>query len=119
MLVHPHLHLHSVRHTQRPVVVFFLLAAACWWQAVLQATSTEVRISPNKVRIGGIEFELSGQLWIRAVLLLPEIVLLWMELTRRKSSGDFLNKAKPLVFYCICLFNLLPLVCGLSPEFDG
>ena len=58
----------------RCTVVFFLLAAACWWQAVLQAMLTKARISPNKVRTGSIELGLSGQPWIWVFLRLLDVV---------------------------------------------
>ena len=45
----------------RRAVAFFLVAAVRRWQAELHATSTEARISPNKVRTGSFELGFSSQ----------------------------------------------------------
>ena len=74
-------------------------------------------ISPNKVRKGSFEVELSGQLWLHVALLLLA-TLPWWEWLVEIRSGSFFNKAKSLVF-SLSLYDLSPLASGKSLEFDG
>ena len=61
----------------------------------MQVQKMELRISLNKVRLWGLEFESSGWIWLCLVVLLALVVLPWWEpyAAARKDAGASLNKA--------------------------
>jgi hypothetical protein len=104
------------------VVGFLLLAAGRWWQVVWHGRMRSSRIPPNKVRIGGLKREYSGQTLLRVVDFLFAVVLPWWKtkMVMARSTAISLNKVcVQSLSYCESSPRPPPLARGGSPEFDG